>query len=163
MEWMFALAEELGLPVTLCGPTLMPIVARVAARYPALKVVVDHFGLVGYGPDGGLIHHPDVLTWARFPHVALQLTGSPDYATDAYPFPGMISLVRAFYDAYGPSRLFWGTDITRVDGHGGSRFKATWRQCVTMFTEHMSWLGDEDRAQIMGDAYCAWHGWTPRM
>jgi predicted TIM-barrel fold metal-dependent hydrolase len=162
MAWMFAMAEKFDLPVALCGPTLMPIVAAVAARHPDLRLVVDHFGLAGYAEDGGLVRHPDVLAWARYPNVAVKLTGAPDYATDRYPFPGMRAVVHAFYDAYGPARLFWGTDITRVDGHGGTRHKATWRECVTMFTEHMPFLSATDLELVMGRAHAEWHGWWPR-
>lgn len=81
---MFALAEQLGMPVALCGPMLMPVVARVAERHPGLKLVVDHFGLVAYtdDDDGGLVQSPDVLTWARYANVAVKLTGAPDYATE---------------------------------------------------------------------------------
>lgn len=161
MEWMFAEAERVGMPVALCGPTLMPIVAEVAERHPGLHLIVDHFGLIAYGPGGGLVQSPDVLTWARFPNVAVKLTGAPDYATDDYPFPGIRDVVRALYDAYGADRLFWGSDITRVNGHGGTRHKATWSQCVTMFTDHMTWLTDQELQLIMGTAYCAWHQWTP--
>jgi predicted TIM-barrel fold metal-dependent hydrolase len=162
MDWMFALAEEVGMPVALCGPTLMPVVARVAERHPNLKLVVDHFGLVAYAADGGLVQSPDVLDWARYPNVAVKLTGAPDYATDPYPFPGMHDVVRRLYDAYGPHRLFWGTDITRINGHGGRPRKATWRECVTMFTEHMTWLADPEIELIMGESYCDWHNWNPR-
>jgi predicted TIM-barrel fold metal-dependent hydrolase len=162
MDWMFALAEEAGMPVALCGPTLMPVVADVAARHPDLKLIVDHFGLVAYGTDGGLVRHPDVLSWARFRNVGVKLTGAPDYATDRYPFPGMGEVVHALYDAYGPHRLFWGTDITRVNGHGGTRHKATWRECVTMFTEHLPWLSGADLELVMGRAYADWHHWWPR-
>jgi predicted TIM-barrel fold metal-dependent hydrolase len=161
VEPMFALAEELGMPVMLCGPTLMPIVGRTAQRFPALRLVVDHFGLIGYGDDGGLVQSPDVLAWAAQPNVAVKLTGAPDYATDSYPFPSMGDVVHRLYDVYGPDRLFWGSDITRVNGHGGTRYKASWRQCVTMFTEHMSWLSDSDLELIMGEAFCDWVGWPP--
>jgi hypothetical protein len=33
------------------------------------------------------------------------------------------------FDAFGPERMFWGTDITRMH--------CTWRQCVTLFTEEL--------------------------
>jgi hypothetical protein len=102
-----------------------------------------------------------VSQWSRFPSVAVKLTGAPDYATDSYPFPTMLGVTRALYEAYGPERLFWGTDITRVNGHGGTRHKATWSQCVAMYTEHASWLPTEDLASIMGTAYCRWHNWWP--
>jgi predicted TIM-barrel fold metal-dependent hydrolase len=161
LDRVFALTEKEGVPVTLCGPVVMPIVARTAARYPDLKIVVDHFGLINYAPDGGLLQSPDVHSWARYPNVAVKLTGAPDYATDPYPFPAMIDVVRALHDAYGAERLFWGTDITRVNGHGGTKYKASWRECVTMFTDHMPWLSSRELTLIMGEAYSAWHGWYP--
>ena len=36
------------------------------------------------------------------------------------------------YDAFGPDRMFWGTDITRRP--------CSWRQCVTLFIEELHWL-----------------------
>ena len=41
---------------------------------------------------------------------------------------------------------FWGTDITRMP--------ASWKQCVTMFTEEMPWLKGRDLELVMGRA-CA--------
>jgi hypothetical protein len=35
----------------------------------------------------------------------------------------------------------------------------SWRQCVTMFTEELSWLNEADKKLIMGEAACAWLGW----
>jgi len=63
----------------------------------------------------------------------------------------MHTFVRQIYDAFGPQRLFWGTDITKMP--------CSWRQCVTMFTEEMPWLSEPDKALIMGQALCAWWGW----
>ena len=54
-------------------------------------------------------------------------------------------------DAFGPARMFWGTDITKMP--------CSWRQCVTMFTEELPWLPERDKDLIMGQAVCAWWGW----
>ena len=35
--------------------------------------------------------------------------------------------LRQIYDAFGPARMFWDTDITKM--------ACSWRQCVTMFAE----------------------------
>ena len=51
----------------------------------------------------------------------------------------------------GPTRLFWGTDITRMP--------CSYRQCVTMFTEEMPWLTGRDLELVMGQAVCDWLGW----
>jgi hypothetical protein len=60
------------------------------------------------------------------------------------------SLYRCF-DAFGPERMFWGTDITRMP--------CSWRQCVTLFTEELPWLKGRDLDLVMGEALCNWIGW----
>lgn len=54
-------------------------------------------------------------------------------------------------DAFGPPRMFWGTDITRMP--------CSWRQCVTMFTEELPWLKRRDLELVMGRVLCDWIGW----
>jgi predicted TIM-barrel fold metal-dependent hydrolase len=155
MDWFLPLAEESGLPVVLGGPFVLPHVERWAAQYPNLKIVLDHFGIVGQTPTRGLIQHEAVLSWARFPNVSVKLSGGPDYAReDAYPFKSMQDTIHRLYDAYGPERLFWGTDITRLSN-------CTWRQAVTMFTEELPWLSENDKTLIMGEALARWFNWWP--
>ena len=153
MEWLWPLAERIGLPIALCGPRLLPIVERVASKHPGLKLTIDHLGFVGFTPQREFIQAGNLLSWSRFANVAVKLTGAPDYATDNYPFKSMHSVVRSLYDSFGPQRLFWGSDITRL--------RCTWNECVTMFTEEMEWLSPHDKALIMGEAFCEWHDWRP--
>ena len=94
---------------------------------------------------------PELVALAKFPNVAVKATGAPGYSAEAYPFPTMQTYLRQIYDAFGPHRMFWGTDITKMP--------CSWRQCVTMFTEELPWLSDEDKRLVMGDALCAWWGW----
>ena len=86
----------------------------------------------------------------KHPNVAVKLTGGPFYADDAYPFKSLHRHYRAMYDAFGPRRLFWGTDITKMP--------CSWRQCVTHFQE-IDWIPDEDKKLIMGQAICDWINW----
>ena len=67
--------------------------------------------------------------------MALKATGAPSYSSEPYPFRDIHGHIRKLYDAFGPERMFWGTDITRMP--------CSWRQCVTMFTEELPWLSDE--------------------
>jgi predicted TIM-barrel fold metal-dependent hydrolase len=80
------------------------------------------------------------------------VTGGPQYVTDGYPFKSLEKRYRAVYDAFGPQRMFWGTDITKMP--------CSWRQCVTMFTEELPWLPERDTRLVMGEAVCAWWGWS---
>jgi hypothetical protein len=55
------------------------------------------------------------------------------------------------YDAYGPRRLFWGSDLTRLP--------CSYRVCVSLFTEELKWLSAHDVEWIMGRALCEWLDW----
>ena len=153
MDWFWPLAEELELPVALCGPFLLPHLQRIAAGFPNLKLIVDHLGFVGFTQSHGLVQAPDLLGWARFPNVAVKLTGAPDYACDPYPFRSLHDPIRRLYDRFGPERLLWGTDITRL--------KCTWREALTMYTEEMPWFSEADKALIVGENLCRWLRWRP--
>jgi predicted TIM-barrel fold metal-dependent hydrolase len=121
-------------------------------------LTIDHLGgrggLTTLKDAAAMTHMPDLLALAKFPNVAVKATGAPGYASEAYPFPAMHTWLRQIYDTFGPRRMFWGTDITKMP--------CSWRQCVTMFTEELPWLSDEDKRLIMGDALCAWWGWDRR-
>jgi hypothetical protein len=49
--------------------------------------------------------------------------------------------VKRVFDAYGPQRSYWGTDITN------SYAKASYRQRITHFTEELSFLSESDKDQ----------------
>ena len=82
----------------------------------------------------------------------VKATGAPGYCSGPYPFRSMHPYLRQIYDAFGPERMFWGTDITKMP--------CSWRQCVTMFTEELPWLPERDKELVMGEAVCAWWGWN---
>jgi L-fuconolactonase len=83
--------------------------------------------------------------------VAVKASALPCYTTETYPFSGIHPHVRRVYDAFGPQRMFWGTDWTRLP--------CPWRQAVTLFTEELGWLSASDREWIMGRGLCQWLGW----
>ena len=76
---------------------------------------------------------------------------APHYSTQPYPFRNIHDGLHRIFDAYGPGRSFWGTDITRIP--------CTWRQCVTFFSEELPWLRGEDLDKVMGRGLTAWLGW----
>jgi predicted TIM-barrel fold metal-dependent hydrolase len=92
-----------------------------------------------------------LLALAKYPTVAVKATGQAGYAEDAYPFRSLHPHLQRCFDAFGPERMFWGTDITRMP--------CSWRQCVTLFTEELPWLKGRDLELVMGEALCNWIGW----
>lgn len=69
----------------------------------------------------------------------------------AYPFADLHGHLRRLFDTFGPRRMFWGTDLTRMD--------CTYYECIHMFTDHLPWLRGSDLEWVMGRGVCEWIGW----
>jgi predicted TIM-barrel fold metal-dependent hydrolase len=152
MDWLWPEAERAGMPVGLLVPNRLEAVAGIAARYPGLRLLIDHMGRArGTKDAASFANLDDLLALARYPNVAVKATGAPSYSSDPYPYRNIHPYLRQIFDAFGPKRMFWGTDITRMP--------CSWRQCVTMFTEELDWLKGPDLELVMGRALCEWVGW----
>ena len=156
IDWLWPAAEEAGVPIAVLATDSMDLIGGVAERHPRLRLTIDHLGgrggMTTLKDHEAMTHMPDLLALAKHPNVAVKATGAPGYSGESYPFPAMQTYLRQIYDAFGPERMFWGTDITKMP--------CSWRDCVTMFTEELSWLSEDDKGLIMGDAVCAWWGWN---
>ena len=152
MDWLWPAASRAGLPVALAASAIIPSVGQVAEKNPEVKLIIDHLGRAGGKTDAECFANlPDMLALAKYPNVAIKATGAPSYSSEAYPFRSIHDYIHQTYDAFGPERMFWGTDITRMP--------CTWRQCITFFTEELSFLSESDKDLIMGRALCNWLGW----
>jgi predicted TIM-barrel fold metal-dependent hydrolase len=155
LDWLWAAAEASGVPIAALATGSLAEFGRVAERHPGLRLTIDHLGGRGgtttLKDAAAMAHMPDLLALSRLPNVAVKATGVPHYSSEAYPFPALHTYLRQVHDAFGPDRMFWGTDI--------SKMPCSWRQCVTMFTEELPWLGERDKRLVMGEAVCAWWGW----
>ena len=152
MDWLWPAAERAGLPVALMVPNFLGVVGQVAERHPGLKLIVDHLGRpLGKTDDAAFENIAELLALAKYPNVAIKASGAPSYSSDPYPYRNIHGYLHQIYDSFGPERMFWGTDITRMP--------CSWRQCVTMFTEELTWLPENDKELVMGRALCNWLGW----
>jgi len=151
LDWLWPTAERTQTPLALLAGEWLPQLGEIASRHPDLRLAVDHMGaLRGAKGDAAFPKMKELLALARYPNVSVKLTGGPFYADDGYPFKSLHKHYRAMYEAFGPKRLFWGTDITKMP--------CSWRQCVTHFQE-IDWIPTADIQLIMGDAICDWLGW----
>jgi predicted TIM-barrel fold metal-dependent hydrolase len=151
VDWLWPTAEKAGLPVALLAADWLPLVGQIAERHPGLKLIVDHMGtLRGAKGDAAFPKMHELTALAKYPNVAVKLTGGPFYAADPYPFKSLHKHYRAMYDAFGPRRLFWGTDITKMP--------CSWRQCIDHVLE-IDWIPEADKRLIMGQGLCDWIGY----
>jgi predicted TIM-barrel fold metal-dependent hydrolase len=155
-DWIWEAAQRVDLPVMLLIPDGGACVEMLAQRYPGLRLCIDHLAIPRGAKNAAAFEHlPTLLALARFPNVSVKVGGLNAYSSvDAYPFPSLHGYVRQVYDAFGPERMYWASDITRMP--------CPWREVVTLFTEGMPWLSERDRQLIMGEAVCRWLGWAPR-
>jgi predicted TIM-barrel fold metal-dependent hydrolase len=155
LAWLWPLAEDAQIPVTmLVRHADMPLVDRLAERHPTLRISLDHLGLTSGKDEEAFAGLPHVLALARRPNVAVKLSALPRYTTSAYPHAPLHTYLQRVYDAFGPKRMFWGTDLTHLH--------CSYRQAVTMFTEEIPWLTTDDKMWIMGGALCEWLNWAER-
>jgi L-fuconolactonase len=154
-DWLWPAAEKAGIPLMVLVPGSLKLLDSIAERHPGLKLSIDHMACDRDGRDDAAF--PDLellLALARRPNVSVKATSLSRYASQPYPYPSLHPIVHRIVDAYGPKRVFWGSDLTRLPG--------TYRQLVTLFTEEMSWLSDSDKEWIMGRGICEWLGWPVR-
>jgi predicted TIM-barrel fold metal-dependent hydrolase len=153
IDWLWPACEKAGIPVALMASDFLPVVARVAERHPGLRLIVDHFGRRRGGKDDEAFSNvEEVAALAKHPNVALKATGAAGESSEPYPYRNIHKYIHRLYDAFGPQRFFWGTDITRMP--------CSWKECVTMFTEELSWLSGRDLELVMGKGVCDWLGWN---
>ena len=149
-DWFWPAAEKAGLPVMFLAPGKGMDMVRVAERHPQLQLIVDHMGMslsdeaIRAGNFEGAIS--DTLALAKFPNVSVKLSSAPTYSKEPYPYRDINPHIRRLFDAFGPQRCYWGTDITNAFN------KATYRQRITHFTEALDFLSEEDKDWVMGRA-----------
>jgi L-fuconolactonase len=80
---------------------LMPYHARglgeLAAGFPGVPVLIDHFGLIARGTPA---EYDDVVNLSKMPQFYMKISQLP---------PDSKPMVRRVYDAFGPERLIWGS------------------------------------------------------
>jgi predicted TIM-barrel fold metal-dependent hydrolase len=154
-DWFWAAAEAADVPVMMHATGLLGHVGAIAGRHPALKIIIDHFGLSSPMARQGRSREciDDTVSLAGHPNVYVKVSAAPVYSQETYPFRDMDQHIRRIIDAFGPRRCFWGTDLSHALG------KATYRQCVTHFTEELTFLSDQDKEWIMGRSLTECLGW----
>ena len=157
-DWFWPAAEKYAIPTMLLTTGQTPLLSSIAERHPGLPLIIDHMGVSTDAvrkmniPVATLIEQAAAL--AKYPNVSVKLSAAPNASDEPYPFRDMTPHLKRLYDAYGPRRCYWGTDITN------SLNKATYRQRVTHFTEELPFLSKEDKDWIMGRALMARLSWT---
>ena len=119
-EPAFAEAERHGIPLFLFISGSLSLVPPIVEAHPDLCVVIDHLGIrqppmdVRDTPPMSAL--PELLHLARYSNVMVKLCGVPALSEAGYPYSDVWPYVRQIFEAFGPERLMWASDISRFQG-----------------------------------------------
>jgi predicted TIM-barrel fold metal-dependent hydrolase len=151
-EWFWSFAEEEGVPVMLLASGQLDALGDLARARPGLRLAVDHLGLTGQHTDAAVAPEIDALVaLAELDNVSVKATAAPCYSTEPYPYRALHPFLRQLYDAFGPARLFWGSDLSRLRG--------SYADLVRLFREELDFLSPADVEAVMGRSVLAWLDW----
>ncbi|HUF81308.1 MAG TPA: amidohydrolase family protein [Burkholderiales bacterium] len=154
IDWLWPEAEKAGVPImTLALHSDMHLLDKVAERHPGLKLTIDHLALTKGKDEEAFKDIGNVIALAKRPNVAVKASCLPHYTTDTYPFAKLQPWIRRVYDAFGPKRVFWGSDL--------SRLPCTYRESLTYMSEGIPWLSASDKEWMLGRGVMEWLGWKP--
>jgi L-fuconolactonase len=151
--WFWQDMETFGIPLMATIPGNIAGFKPILTRHPGLRLIIDH---AGRHPRGA----KDEAAWedagqmyalARFENVSVKVSSLPCFSTEAYPFAGLHPHIRAIYDHFGPQRMLWGSDFTRLT--------STYSENIRLFTEALDFLSEDDKSWIMGRAAAKWLDW----
>jgi len=155
-DWFWGAAEEARIPVYVFPPGQTSKFGPIAERHPQLTLILDHMGLtLSMAKDGTIPAAIDqAVALAKYPNVSVKVSASPGVSNEPYPFRDVAVYLQRVFDAYGPRRCYWGSDLTNTFSKG------PYRQRITHFTEELNFLSERDKDWVMGRAILRRLNWT---
>lgn len=154
-DWIWPCAEELGIKVMVHAPIWKAELGQIAERHPGLSIIIDHMGIMARCVDDAIDYWvQETADLHTHPNISVKVSAVPGYSTHPYPYANINKYVVRMIETMGPERCYWGSDITRLLGHGLS-----WSDTVEHFTKHMG-LTDDQLEWVMGRALCQTLDWS---
>lgn len=151
-EWLWGEAEAAGVPLMVFAPGQLTEIDQIAKDHPGLRLTLDHLAIRTDLKDAQI--DPvldDLVRLAARENVAVKATCLPRNVSEGYPFPSLHSRIEKVVDAFGPRRVFWGSDVTGLP--------CSYLEVVELFTKELSFLSEEDLEWVMGRGVSEWLGW----
>jgi L-fuconolactonase len=168
MDAGFAAAEEAGLPLFLSTHGQSAAMRPLIERHPGLTVIIDHLGVsqhpVSPPKDDPWERFEDLLPLAELDNVHVKLCGAPLLSEQAYPFADVWPNLHRLISAFGPERVMWASDYTRLrmaDAGGPSRKRGCLYSETRDMLLHSGEIDAEAKEAILGGTVKRVLGWGP--
>jgi predicted TIM-barrel fold metal-dependent hydrolase len=148
VDWFWAAAEKAELPVMCFAPSRTAAFGRIAERHPQLQLILDHMGTAAAMARDNTVAAAigETVALAKYQNISVKVSASPGLSREPYPYRDVAVHIKRVFDAYGPQRSYWGTDLTNTYARG------SYRQRISHFTEELSFLSESDKDWVMGRA-----------
>lgn len=121
--------------------------AAIAARYPRLRLIVDHMGYPAVEQPPAAFQ--PILDLARHPNIHFKLSDVKGRSRQPFPFADVHPFIRALLDAFGIERTIWGTGYP-----GHHRTRHNWLSLadeLRLIRGGLPFLSPADADRILGD------------
>jgi L-fuconolactonase len=143
LDWFWADCEKLGIPIMILLNATAHKVKPVAEKFPKLRLIMDHMACDLRAQGISCFDHNDELVdLAQYPHVYVKMSSAPCFSLEPFPHNDIKPYLKQIYDAFGPRRIMWGADFSRLEG--------TYSNCVRHIQEGLDFLSEEDKEWILG-------------
>jgi len=145
-NWFWPAAEKAGLPVMFLAFGNTHRFGPIAQRHPGLPLIIDHLGVnAAVAKEGKMAEKiGDAVALAKYPNVSIKMSNLANSSLEPYPFRDLDVHLKRVFDAYGPQRCHWGTDLTN------NMARANYRERLTHFTEQVTFMSESDKDWVMG-------------
>ncbi len=160
-----AAACDSGLPLFVFAPGRPGDIGQYARKYPSLRIVVDHCGVLsnlmrqalGAGApvsrEAMLAGFEEVMTLAELPNVALKWAHAPSvFETPGYPGDGLWPILRKALDRFGAGRIMWASDVS------ANQTGESWAMLLFGMLGNRD-LAPAERDALLGGTLRAWLNW----
>jgi predicted TIM-barrel fold metal-dependent hydrolase len=134
-------------------PHQMPMLEDMAARFPGVKIVIDHLGKPDLKAANPWIDFRKMFRLKRFPHVWVSASEPYEISlTKRYPYRDTYPFYKATYEEFGGNQLIWGT------GYPMPRWELPMNKELEFIDRFCDFYTAEDRELILGkNALRIWH------
>ena len=147
-------AAELGLVIS-CGLGEPDEYASdefedLVRQLPNLPIVIEHLGFVRLSATPPYTTYKRIVGLSRYPNTYVkfhglgEITPRPNPFEQPFPFQKFPPLIEMAYDAFGASRMVWGSDFPPVAGREG------YRNALRHPMEHIAFRSEEDKEWAFG-------------
>lgn len=139
-------AEELGAVFNFyILPHQMPMLEDMAARFPGVKIVIDHAGKPDLKLADPWPEFRKMFRLKRFPQVWISASEPYEMSeVKKYPYPDTWPFYKAIYEEFGPRQLVWGT------GYPRPRWELTMDKELEFVDQYLDFYTNEDRELLLG-------------